>query len=53
VAYGEDDYVWSPAEQSCMAERLGARSEVIRGAAHSPAVEQPTATAALLAEFWG
>jgi pimeloyl-ACP methyl ester carboxylesterase len=52
VAYGESDDTWSPAEQSRMAGRLGARDEVIRGAGHSPAVEQPHATAALLTEFW-
>jgi pimeloyl-ACP methyl ester carboxylesterase len=52
VAYGEDDYVWSPAEQADMARRLGAAECVVRGAAHSPAVEQAAATAAVLAGFW-
>jgi len=52
VAYGESDDTWTPAEQSRMAERLDARDEVIRGAGHSPAVEQPLATAALLTDFW-
>jgi pimeloyl-ACP methyl ester carboxylesterase len=35
-----------------MAERLGSRREVIAGAAHSPAVEQPEATVKTLASFW-
>jgi pimeloyl-ACP methyl ester carboxylesterase len=52
VAYGEGDYVWTPAEQSRMARRLGARDEVIRGARHSPAAERPHAAAALLTRFW-
>jgi pimeloyl-ACP methyl ester carboxylesterase len=52
VAYGEADYVWSPAEQAAMADRLGAAHEVIRDAAHSPAVEQPEATSAVLDAFW-
>jgi pimeloyl-ACP methyl ester carboxylesterase len=52
VAYGEADYVWLPAEQATMAERLGAAHEVIPGAAHSPAVEQPERTSAILDAFW-
>jgi pimeloyl-ACP methyl ester carboxylesterase len=52
VAYGKDDYVWLPAEQSATAARLGARDEVIRGAGHSPAVQEPLATASLLDGFW-
>lgn len=52
VAYGEDDFVWPPAEQAEMAGRLSARRVVIAGAAHSPAVQRPAETAALLAEFW-
>jgi pimeloyl-ACP methyl ester carboxylesterase len=35
-----------------MAERLGARREVVPGAAHSPAVEEPQATVKALAAFW-
>jgi pimeloyl-ACP methyl ester carboxylesterase len=53
VAYGEDDYIWPPAEQEEMARRLGARHEILRGAAHSPAVERPLETARVLWEFWG
>jgi pimeloyl-ACP methyl ester carboxylesterase len=52
VAYGEADYTWLPAEQSLMARRLRAAEHVIRGAAHSPAVQQPETTAAVLADFW-
>ena len=52
VAYGEDDDAWAPATQADMARRLGARHAVIADAVHSPAVEQPAATAAVLVEFW-
>jgi pimeloyl-ACP methyl ester carboxylesterase len=52
VCYGEDDDAWTPATQTAMAERLGARREVVPGAAHSPAVEEPQATVKALAAFW-
>ncbi len=52
VAYGVDDDAWPPAEQHAMAQRLGARYEVIVGAAHSPAVENPAATVEILLDFW-
>ena len=52
VACGADDDVWSPQIQAGMARRLGAPYTVIAGAAHSPAVENPTATVATLVEFW-
>jgi len=52
VACGEDDDAWQPSTQAEMATRLGARHEVIAGAAHSPAVEQPARTIAVLADFW-
>ena len=52
VAYGEDDDAWPPALQADMARRLAARHSVIADAAHSPAVEQPAATVAVLQEFW-
>lgn len=52
VAHGEDDDAWSPATQAEMAGRLGARHEVIAGAAHSPAVEQPARTLDVLTNFW-
>jgi pimeloyl-ACP methyl ester carboxylesterase len=52
VAHGVDDFIWLPADQERMAIDLGASYRVIIDAAHSPAVENPHATAALLAEFW-
>lgn len=52
VAYGEDDFIWPLAEQDDMARRLGARLEVIRGAAHSPAVQRPAELVAVLTDFW-
>jgi pimeloyl-ACP methyl ester carboxylesterase len=52
VAYGEGDDSWTPAVQADMARRLSARHEVIGGAAHSPAVENPLTTARIVAEFW-
>lgn len=52
VAYGAADYVWLPIEQEEMANRLGARRAVVADAAHSPAVQKPAETAALLVEFW-
>jgi pimeloyl-ACP methyl ester carboxylesterase len=52
VAHGVDDDAWPLAEQKDMAQRLGGRYEVIPTAAHSPAVENPAATIALLTKFW-
>ncbi len=52
VLYGENDDAWSPAIQSDMAQRLGARRQVIPGAGHSPAAEAPERTAEVLGEFW-
>jgi pimeloyl-ACP methyl ester carboxylesterase len=52
VAYGEDDYIWPITEQADMAVRLGARHEVIKGAAHSPAVQHPEAFSALMIDFF-
>lgn len=52
VIHGADDDAWPPAVQRQMAERLGAQHVVIAGAAHSPAVENPAATADALLEFW-
>ncbi len=53
VAHGEDDDAWPPAVQADMAQRLGAAHEVVAGAVHSPAVEQPEATVEALLSFWG
>jgi pimeloyl-ACP methyl ester carboxylesterase len=52
VAYGAQDDAWPLPDQDAMATRLGARLEVLTDAAHSPAVETPTAMAALLTAFW-
>ena len=52
VAYGENDDAWPPRTQAAMAERLGARREVIAGAKHSPAVEATEATVKVLDDFW-
>jgi pimeloyl-ACP methyl ester carboxylesterase len=52
VLYGEDDNAWPTAQQEEMAVRLNARPVRIAGAAHSPAVEAPTATADALTSFW-
>lgn len=51
VACGDLDDAWPPAVQREMARRLGVRFALIEGAGHSPAVEEPEATAALLAGF--
>jgi pimeloyl-ACP methyl ester carboxylesterase len=52
VAHGEADDAWLPHVQAEMAHRLGARHEVIDGAIHSPAVENPPRTAEVLLDFW-
>jgi pimeloyl-ACP methyl ester carboxylesterase len=52
VLHGADDDAWAPATQAAMAERLGARYVVVPDAMHSPAVENPTPTAAAMAEFF-
>jgi pimeloyl-ACP methyl ester carboxylesterase len=52
VLYGVDDDAWPPAVQAEMAARLGAPTVVVDAAAHSPAVENPAATAAALLDFW-
>ncbi len=52
VLHGEDDDAWSPALQHDIAERLGAAYAVVPDAVHSPAVEQPEATAKALVAFF-
>jgi len=52
VAHGEADDAWLPHVQEDMAARLGARHEVILNAIHSPAIENPPATIAVLLDFW-
>jgi pimeloyl-ACP methyl ester carboxylesterase len=52
VVYGETDDGWPIATQRSMAERLGVEPQVVPGAGHSPAIEQPAATARLLVDFF-
>jgi pimeloyl-ACP methyl ester carboxylesterase len=52
VAHGIADDAWSPAAQTDMARRLGARHEVIVHAVHSPAIENPARTLEVLLSFW-
>lgn len=52
VLYGEHDDAWPPTVQDSMAARLGAQTAVIAGAIHSPAAQQPDATARALLDFW-
>lgn len=52
VLHGVDDDSWPPPVQAAMARALSASYTVIESAAHSPAVENPPATAAALIEFW-
>jgi pimeloyl-ACP methyl ester carboxylesterase len=52
VLYGEHDDAWSPAAQAAMADRLGAPTAMIADAIHSPAAQQPAATARALLDFW-
>ena len=52
VLHGETDDGWPIPVQEAMAERLGVQAEVIPGAGHSPAIDQPAATARLLVDFF-
>lgn len=52
VLYGSDEDVWSAAELAAMAQRAGVAGQMIEGAGHSPAVDDPDATAAALIGFW-
>lgn len=54
VAYGEGDVdSWPIDVQEEMAQRLGAPTVVVAHAGHSPAAENPRATAEALMRFWG
>jgi len=52
VLHGEHDDAWLPELQQEMAARLHARYVVVPQALHSPAAENPPATAAALIEFF-
>ena len=52
VLYGEREDVWAPSELAAMAARIGAGAQLLPGAGHSPAVDDPDATAAALVELW-
>ena len=52
VAHGEADDAWLPHVQADMAQRLGARHEVINNSIHSPAIENPSRTLEVLLDFW-
>jgi pimeloyl-ACP methyl ester carboxylesterase len=52
VAHGETDDGWPIPAQEAMAEVLGVPAEVIPNAGHSPAIDQPAATARLLVDFF-
>jgi pimeloyl-ACP methyl ester carboxylesterase len=52
VLYGRDDDVWAAADLAAMARQLSCASVEIADAAHSPAVENPRATASALIDFW-
>jgi pimeloyl-ACP methyl ester carboxylesterase len=54
VVHGKrDKRVWSHDEYAGMASRLGADRVIIERASHSPNMEQPGRTAAVLLDFWG
>nr|WP_238355482.1 alpha/beta hydrolase [Kribbella sandramycini] len=52
VLYGESDDGWPITVQNDVAERLGIEPQMVPDAAHSPAIEQPAATARFLVEFF-
>lgn len=53
VLHSASDNAWSPAEQTEMARRLGARHVIVSHSVHSPARENPAAVVEALLEFWG
>lgn len=52
VTYGTDEDRWPRERQTEMAARLGVECREIPAAGHSPAVENPEATAEVLVDFW-
>ncbi len=53
VVHGDADDAWPPPVQEEMARQLGARYEVVAGAAHSAPVENPAGLLPVLLDFWG
>ena len=51
VAYGQSDDAWPLHQQDAVAAACGGAAHVITGAGHSPAVDRPEATAALIDEL--
>ncbi len=52
LVYGETDDGWPLPIQNDVAVRLGIQPEMVPDAGHSPAIEQPAATARLLVDFF-
>jgi pimeloyl-ACP methyl ester carboxylesterase len=52
VVYGETDDGWPHEAQEAMAAGLGVEAQLIADAGHSPAIDQPAATARLLVDFF-
>ena len=52
VLYGATDDGWPIPVQRAMADTLGVEPQVIPDAGHSPAIDQPAATARLLVDFF-
>jgi pimeloyl-ACP methyl ester carboxylesterase len=52
IVFGENDDGWPPSVQIEMAKRLSVDYEVIAGAGHSAAVDQPDETRRVVATFW-
>jgi pimeloyl-ACP methyl ester carboxylesterase len=52
VVFGERDDAWPPAVQRAMAERLAADVSAFADLGHSPAVDDPGATARALTTWW-
>nr|WP_275402442.1 alpha/beta hydrolase [Streptomyces sp. SID13031] len=52
VLYGDSDDGWPLEVQDDMAKRLGVHPQIVPNAGHSPAIEQPAATARTLVDFF-
>ncbi len=53
VVYGPDDDAWTSADQISMATAFGTRALIVPSAGHSPAADQPEATAEVLDSLLG